>query len=119
LLIVELALQWSLVLPGRSGLCHSPCHYDVRVSGLVPVPAIVLALRDAEGSRICPIIVSEILIGPAALALLGLILQLRGGHPNLIWHGDPLLGVLGGIAVMMFFAAIIGFLTTSFIAGPL
>ncbi|HSU61950.1 MAG TPA: hypothetical protein VLI55_21750 [Bryobacteraceae bacterium] len=74
----------------------------------------VLALRDAEGSRIWTILVSGILIGPAALALLGLILQLRGGNPHLIWHGDPLLGVLGGIAVMMFFAAIIGFLTTSF-----
>jgi len=71
----------------------------------------VLALRDAEGSRIRTILVSGLLIGPVSLALWGLILQLRGGDPHLIWHGDPLLGVLGGVAAMMIFALIVGFLT--------
>jgi hypothetical protein len=38
----------------------------------------------------------------------------RGGDPHKIWYGDPLLGVLGGLAAMMIYALIVGFLTTSF-----
>ena len=74
---------------------------------------IVIALKDPEGRRIWTILVIGILIGPASLALWGLILLLRGGDPHMIWNGDPLLGTLGGIAAGMVFALIVGFLTTS------
>jgi hypothetical protein len=73
---------------------------------------VVIALKDAEEGRIWTILFSGILIGPASLALWGLILQLRGGDAHQIWHGDPLVG-LGGIAAITF-ALIVGFLTTSF-----
>ncbi len=72
----------------------------------------VIALKDAEARRIWTILFSGILIGPASLAFWSLILQLRGGDPYTIWHGDPLSG-LGGIAAMIY-ALIVGFLTTSF-----
>jgi hypothetical protein len=72
----------------------------------------VIALKDAEGRRRWIILLSGILMGPTSLALWGLTLQLRGADPHNIWQGDPLIG-LGGIAAMIF-AAIVGFLTTSF-----
>jgi hypothetical protein len=71
----------------------------------------VIALKDAEARRIWIILFSGILIGPASLAFWCLILQLRGGDPYTIWHGDPLTG-LGGIAAIIC-ALIVGFLTTS------
>jgi hypothetical protein len=71
----------------------------------------VIALRNAEERRGWTILFSGILIGPASLAIWGLILQLRGGHPQKIWHGDPLVLGLNGA---MIFAMIVGFLTTSF-----
>ena len=58
------------------------------------------------------ILLGGILIGPASMALWGLILQLRGGDTQTIWHGDPLTGV-GGIVVMLF-ALIVGSLTSFF-----
>jgi len=111
---VSLLFKWSRVLPGWSDLCHFSSHDDVRVSGLVPVPAVRACVQGRRGFANLDHSRQWDSNWAAALALLGLILQLRGGNPHLIWHGDPLLGVLGGIAVMMFFAAIIGFLTTSF-----
>ena len=71
----------------------------------------VIALKDAEERRSWTILSSGILIGPASLALWGLILQLRGGDPHTIWQGDPLAFGLRGA---MIFALIVGFLTTSF-----
>ena len=53
-------------------------------------------------------------MGPHRSPLWGLILRVRGGDPHKIWYGDPLLGVLGGLAAMMIYALIVGFLTTSF-----
>jgi hypothetical protein len=70
----------------------------------------VLAFKDAEGRRIWTILFSGILLGPASLALWGLILQLRGDDPHTIWQGDPLIG-MGGISAMIF-ALIVGSLTT-------
>lgn len=70
----------------------------------------VVALKDAS-RRIWTILLSGTLIGPASLAFWCLILQLRGGAPSEIWHGDPLSGI-GGIAAMIY-ALIVGFLTTS------
>lgn len=71
----------------------------------------VIALKDAEQRRGWTILFSGILIGPASLALWGLILQLRGGDPYKIWQGDPLAFGFNGA---MIFALIVGFLTTSF-----
>lgn len=79
----------------------------------------VIAFKDAEGRRIWTILVSGILVGPASLGLWGLILLLRGGDPHMIWNGDPLLGVLGGIRAGMVFALIVGFLTTSLYVSAL
>jgi len=71
----------------------------------------VIALKDAEQRRGWTLLFSGLLIGPASLALWGLILQLKGGDPAEIWHGDPLAFGLNGA---MIFALIVGFLTTSF-----
>jgi hypothetical protein len=71
----------------------------------------VFALKDAEGRRIWIILVSGVLIGPASLALLGLVQQLRGGDPQKIWQGDPL---IGGTPLVMISASVVGFLTTAF-----
>jgi cellobiose-specific phosphotransferase system component IIC len=72
----------------------------------------VIALKDAEEGRMRTILVSGILIGPAALGLWCFMLQLRGGDTTKIWLGDPLIGI-GGFSGMIF-ALIVGFLTTSF-----
>jgi hypothetical protein len=70
----------------------------------------VIALKDAEEGRIRTIVVSGFLIGPAALVLWGLLLQMRGGDADAIWHGDPLaFGMIGNVAC----ALVVGFLTTS------
>jgi hypothetical protein len=73
----------------------------------------VIALKDAEERRMWITLVSGILIGPASVALWGLILLRRGGDPHEIWYGDPLLCALGGIGAGMVFALIVGFLTIS------
>lgn len=72
----------------------------------------VISLKDAEEGRIRTIFFRGILIGPAALALWCLILQLRGADPRMIWRGDPLTGIGGNLGVI--FALIVGFLATSF-----
>jgi len=77
----------------------------------VSVP-FVIALKDAEEGRIRTILFRGILIGPAALALWCLILRLGGADPRIIWQGDPLAGVGGGLG--MIFALIVGLLATSF-----
>ena len=70
----------------------------------------VVAFKDAEAGRIRPILLSGTLIGPAAVGLWCLILQLKGARA--IWQGDPLIGVGGSLG--MIFALIVGFLATSF-----
>ena len=70
----------------------------------------VMALQDAEERRGWTLLVSGILIGPASLVLWGLILQVRGGDPQKIWHGNPPGFGMNGA---MIFALIVGFLTTS------
>jgi hypothetical protein len=72
----------------------------------------VIVFKDAVGRRLWAIQLSGSLIGPASFAIWGLILQLRGADPHEIWYGDPLLGVLGGVAAAMVYALIVGFLTT-------
>lgn len=71
---------------------------------------LVVKFRDAEGNRIWIILVSGILIGPLALTIWGLILQLSGGDALAIWRGDDLAPSIGAC---MIFALVVGFLTTS------
>ena len=72
----------------------------------------VIARKDAEERRIWTILFRGTLIGPVALALWCLFLQLRGFDPGMIWRGDPLTGIGGSVG--MIFALIVGFLATSF-----
>lgn len=72
----------------------------------------LIALRSEEERRMPIIILGGILIGPASIALWCLVLELRVGNTHTIWYGDPLTGV-GGL-VAMFFALIVGSLTTLF-----
>lgn len=74
---------------------------------------IVVALKNAEDWRMWIILVSGILIGPASVAVRGLMLLQWGGDPQEIWHGDPLLGGAGGVGVGMISALIVGFLAAS------
>jgi hypothetical protein len=71
---------------------------------------LIVAFKDVEKRRIWIILVSGILIGPTALALWCLILQLRGGDAYTIWHGDPLAPSTGAC---MIFASVVGVLATA------
>ena len=70
--------------------------------------------RDTEGRKIWTILLSGILVGPASIALRSLILLLRGANQQMVWHGDPLLGELGGGIACMIFALIVGSFTSVF-----
>jgi hypothetical protein len=70
--------------------------------------------RDTEGRKIWTILWSGILVGPASIALWSLILLLRGANQQMVWHGDPLLGELGGGIADMIFALIVGLFTSVF-----
>lgn len=70
----------------------------------------IVKLSDAEDNRIWIILVSGTLIGPLALAVWCLILQLRGGDAHDIWQGDPLAASTGAC---MIFASVVGFLATA------
>ena len=71
------------------------------------LPLVIIFGEEAWRKRI--ILLSVILIGPASLALLGVVQQARGGDPERIWRVDPLLGF--GLDASMVFALIVGFLT--------
>jgi hypothetical protein len=73
---------------------------------------VLLAFRNREEKRMPIILLGGILIGPASMALWGLVLEWRGLDPHMIWYGDPLTGI-GGFAVILF-ALIVGSLTTFF-----
>jgi hypothetical protein len=75
------------------------------------VPA-VIAIKNAEGRRVWTVLLGGSLIGPVLIALWCMIQQLLGRDPRTIWHGDPLLGVGGGLGII--FALIVGVLTASF-----
>jgi hypothetical protein len=70
---------------------------------------ITIKLRDVEDNRIWIILASGILIGPLALTIWCLILQLFGGGAHAIWHGDDL---APSTVACMIFASVVGFLTT-------
>jgi len=73
---------------------------------------VLLALRNTDEQRMPIILLGGILIGPASMALWGLVLEWRGGDTHTIWHGDPLTGMGGFVAIL--FALIVGSLTTFF-----
>jgi hypothetical protein len=70
----------------------------------------IVKLKDSEDRRIWIILVSGILIGPLALTVWCLILQLGGGDARDIWQGDPL---APSTAACMIFASVVGFLATA------
>jgi hypothetical protein len=92
----------------------------IRVTMIFALPVaclylpVVIAFKNAEGRKIWTILLSGILIGPLAMFLWSLILLLRGFSSEDVWHGDPLLGWLGGGVATTVFSLIVGFLTTSF-----
>ena len=73
---------------------------------------VLIALRNTEEQRMPIILLGGILIGPASMALWGLVLEWRGGDTHTTWHGDPLTGIGGFVAIL--FALIVGSLTTFF-----
>ena len=54
------------------------------------------------------------LIGPLAIGLWFLVLQIGGASPQTMWQGDPLIGWVGSSIAGMIFALIVGVLTSSF-----
>jgi hypothetical protein len=73
---------------------------------------VLIALRNTEERRMPIILLGGILIGPATIALWGLVLEWSGGDTHTIWHGDPLTGIGGFVGIL--FALIVGSLTTFF-----
>jgi hypothetical protein len=71
---------------------------------------VLIALRNMEERRMRIILLGGILIGPASMAIWGLVLEWRGGDWHSIWLGDPLAGAGGFVALL--FALIVGSLTT-------
>ncbi|HEY0759926.1 MAG TPA: hypothetical protein VGD59_11770 [Acidisarcina sp.] len=76
--------------------------------GLLYLPFVV-ALADPTGRRFWIVLFSGSLIGPASLAVWGLVLQLRGADPGAIWEGN---GIDIGLGVAIVCAAVVGSLTT-------
>jgi hypothetical protein len=79
------------------------------------LPLVVL-LKDAEEQRGWVLLATGILIGPASMALWGLIFQLRGEDAHLVWQGD---GEAPGIVANMICASIVGFLTSGLYVASL
>ncbi len=74
----------------------------------------ILPFQDAEGWRSRIILLIGTFIGPASIALWGLILQLRGDDPHQIWQGRPV-----NIILFMNFALMVGLLATTFYVATL
>ncbi|MEO6816608.1 MAG: hypothetical protein ABI177_07885 [Edaphobacter sp.] len=89
--------------------------FIVRVTMMFALPVwllylpIIFKLRDAEDNRIWIILGSGILIGPLALTIWCLILQLFGGDAHAIWRGDDL---APSTVACMIFASVVGFMAT-------
>lgn len=96
-----------------------------RVTLIIALPAwcvwllIVIATKNTEGRKTWIILLSGILVGPASIAVWFLILVLRGANAQRVWHGDPLLGELGGVVASMIFALIVGSFTSLFYVAAL
>jgi hypothetical protein len=70
-------------------------------------------MKDAEGWRLWIILVSGSLTGPILVGLWFLLLQMGGASPRMLWQGGPFTGWAGSGISGMFFAFIIGLLTSS------
>lgn len=71
---------------------------------------LVFLLKDADERRGWVLLATGILIGPASMALWGLIFHLRGESAHMVWHGD---GEAPGLVADMICASIVGCLTTA------
>jgi hypothetical protein len=104
---------FSLIYARRYGLESFVFVFRITMIFALPVAClylpVVIALRDAEEGRMRIIAGVGVLIGPASLALWGLILVARG-KPS-VWEGD---GIGFGIVTCLILASIVGFLTTMF-----
>ncbi len=69
----------------------------------------VVALSRQDKSQLWQLMLGGIVIGPASLAIWGLVLGTRGS-PS-IWEGD---GIGFGLAAALILSLIVGFLTTMF-----
>lgn len=109
-LFLSIAL-FSLIYGARYG--HESFVFVFRITMMFALPVaclylpIVIALRDAEEGRMRVIAGSGVLIGPASVAVWGLILGVRG-EPS-VWQGD---GIGFGIMTDLILALIVGSLTT-------
>ena len=108
------SLLFIFIMGGRLTLGAVVWVYRITMTFALPVWFLyipfIMRLKDAEDRRIWIILVSGILIGPLALTVWCLILQLRGGDARDIWQGDPL---APSTAACMIFASVVGFLATA------
>lgn len=74
---------------------------------------VVIAVKQAAGWRMWTILPIGSLIGPLAVGLWFLVLQIGGASPQTMWQGDPLIGWAGSGLAGMIFAFIVGLLTSS------
>ncbi len=74
---------------------------------------VVIALKDAEGSKMWTILLSGSLIGPLSVGLWFLLLQLGDANPQVLSQGGRLTGWAGSGMAGMFFAFVVGLLTSS------
>jgi hypothetical protein len=74
---------------------------------------VVVAVKHAQGWRMWTLLAVGSLIGPLAVGLWFLILQMGGAAPQPMWQGDPLMGWVGSAITGMIFALSIGVLTSS------
>jgi hypothetical protein len=104
---------FSLIYGRRYGLDSFAFVFRITMIFALPVAClylpVVIALRDAEEGRMRIIAGVGVLIGPASLALWGLILAARG-EPS-VWRGD---GIGFGVGTCLILASIVGCLTTMF-----
>lgn len=98
----------------QSNLSTAPVIFRVTMLLALPVWCLylpfVILIKDAEQQRSWVLLVSGILIGPATIACVALVSQLRGSDVDTIWKGDPLTGLGAGSG--MIFASVVGLITT-------
>jgi hypothetical protein len=98
----------------QSKLSSAPIVFRVTILLALPVWCLylpfVILIKDAEQWRSWILLISGVLIGPAAIASVALVSQLRGGNVDAIWKGDPLTGLGAGSGMIL--ASVVGLITT-------
>jgi hypothetical protein len=74
---------------------------------------LIAAVKQPQGRKVWTILLMGSLLGPLAIGLWFLLLQLGGAAPQPLWEGDPLLGWVGSSLAGMIFAFVVGLLTSS------